>query len=288
MIVLSHDTFEVAVSPQIGGAVTRFTAGGIDILRPAPGGAFGVGDTGCFALVPYANRIENGVLQAGGREIRLHRNMGDHPHPLHGHGWQTPWRVEAVSRAAVTLAFDHAGDDWPWAYSAQQSFEIDKDGLRIQLAVRNRDARAMPVSLGFHPFFPRLPRTRLSALVKGMWQCNETILPTVHVAGSPLLDLPHGAALDKAPFVDNCYTDWHGPAHIAQPDDGIDVTLNASPQCRFLHVYTPLGADFFAAEPVSAMPNAVNRREPAEQTGARTIEAGESFGIEMHIAVGRP
>ena len=113
------------------------------------------------------------------------------------------------------------------------------------------------------------------------------MIPTEHVEGSPLLDLAHGVLVDKAPFVDNSYTGWSGPARIDQPDSGLVITLEASPECTVLHVYDPLGETFFCAEPVSAMPNAFNRPEPASVTGARVLAPGESFAIEMRIGVHR-
>jgi aldose 1-epimerase len=145
----------------------------------------------------------------------------------------------------------------------------------------------MPTSLGFHPYFPRTASTRLTASVAGMWKADSTTIPTEHVTGSPLLDLARGALVDKAPFVDNCYTGWHPPARIDQPDSGLTISLDASPECTFFHVYAPVGQNFFCAEPGSAMPNAFNRPEPANVTGVRTLGPGESFSIEMRIAVRR-
>lgn len=287
MISLARSGLELELTPEIGAGVTRFAFEGRNVLRPAAPGATDVRDMSVFALVPYANRIENGLFKFQGHEYRLHRNMGDHPHPLHGHGWQTAWRISSLSRDRATLAYDHEPSDWPWAYSAEQVIALADGGASFRLTVRSRDAKPMPTSLGFHPYFPRMPRTRLTASVKGMWKCNDTTIPTEHVEGSPLLDLAHGALVDKAPFIDNSHTGWSGLARIDQPDSGLAITLEASPECTFFHVYDPLGETFFCAEPVSAMPNAFNRPEPASVTGARVLAPGESFAIEMRIGVHR-
>ncbi len=287
MIALAQGGMELDLAPEIGGAVTRFAFEGTDILRPTPKGAFTVGDACSFVLAPYANRIENGVFHFQGREIRLSRNFGDHPHVLHGHGWQTAWRVAALSRDQATLAYDYEAADWPWTYSAEQVLTLADGGFNHRLTIRSRDAKAMPTSLGFHPYFPRTATTKLTATVAGMWRADTTMLPTEHVTGSPLLDLSRGAPVAKAPFVDNCHTGWRAPARIEQPDSGLTLSLEASPECRFFHIYIPVGQNFFAAEPVSAMPNAFNRPEPASVTGLKTLAPGESFSIEMRIAVGR-
>jgi len=285
MITLTNGALELDLAPEIGGAVTRFAVGGKDVFRPAPNGAFAALDASSFALVPYANRIENGVLRFQGREYRLQRNFGDHPHSLHGDGWQSAWRVASLSRDQASLVHDHAAGDWPWTYSAEQVIALADGGANLRLTIRNRDVSAMPTSLGFHPYFPRSASTRLTASVAGMWKSDATMIPTEHVAGSPLLDLAHGALVDKAPFVDNCFTGWKSPARIDQPDAGFSISLEASPECGFFHVYIPVGQNFFAAEPVSAMPNSFNRREPAAVTGMRTLAPGESFSIAMRLAV---
>ena len=62
--------------------------------------------------------------------------------------------------------------------------------------------------------------------------------------------------VSKAPFVDNTFTGWRGAARIEQPELGLAITLEASPECRFFHVFIPPGQDYFCAEPTSAMPNA--------------------------------
>ncbi len=287
MIALTHGGMEVDLAPEIGGSVTRFTFAGRDVLRPTPEGVVDVRETGCFPLVPYANRIELGVLHFQGREYRIQPNLGQHPHPLHGHGWHTAWRVVSLSRDQATLAFDHEPDDWPWAYAAEETFTLTGNELRVRLGIRSRDAQPMPISLGFHPYFPRMPKTRLTAKVEGMWLADDTMVPTNHVDGSPPVDLAHGALLWEAPFVDNCFTGWRQPAIIEQPDLGLSIKLDGSDTFRFFHTYIPVGQTFFCAEPVTAMPNAFNRPEPASVTGARVLASGESFAVEMRIGISR-
>ena len=285
MIALTRGGFALAIAPEIGGAVTRFDFEGRPVMRPAAKGASNPLDCCSFPLVPYANRIENGVLKFQGREFRLPLNFGQHPHSLHGHGWQTVWHVEAVSQDSVSIAFDHAPDAWPWAYTAVQQFVLADDGVRMRMTVRSRDRQPMPISLGFHPYFPRHPGSRLTARIAGMWQSGPNLIPSVHVEGSPLLDLAGGAVISKAPFVDNCFTGWHPPARIEQPEEGLAITLEASAECPFLHVFVPTGQDYFCAEPTTAMPNVFNRPEPAGVTGARVLAPGASLSIEMRIAV---
>jgi aldose 1-epimerase len=286
MITLSKGELEAVIDPATGGSLTRFAAWGVDVLRPTPKTGYDVRGTCCFPLVPYANRIAKGLLHFEGRAIHLALNFGDHPHSLHGHGWQTAWRVETLAADRAVLAYDYKQGDWPWAYSAEEVFTLEDDALAIKLSLRNRDTSEMPFSLGFHPYFPRNASTRLTATVAGMWEADATMLPTDYIANGLPIDLAHGGAkLFGAPFVDNCFPGWKQPARIDQPESGYAVSLEATEDCTFLHCFVPVGESFFCAEPVTTMPNAYERPEPASTTGARALEPGESFSIEMRLRV---
>lgn len=285
MITLGRGSLELDVAPEIGGSVVGLTFENRPVLRPVPRGTTNVLETASFPLVPYANRIENGILKFQGKEYRLPLNFGDHPHSLHGHGWQGAWRVDSLSRDRAALAFDHAADAWPWAYSAEETFALTDDGVVIELSLRNRSDSAMPYSLGLHPYFPRVPGSAITASVDGMWDSDATQIPTRKVAATTLIDLGKTQAVAKAPFVDNTFTGWKGPARITQPELGFEVELSASADCRFFHVFIPQGADFFCAEPTTAMPNAFGRPEGAAETGAGVLAPGATASMQMRLAV---
>jgi aldose 1-epimerase len=285
MITLGRGKFELDIAPDIGGAITRFTLGDTPVLRRVAPGTTSVLDMCSFPLVPYANRIAEGRFVFEGREHCLPLNFGDHPHSLHGHGWQLPWRVEIFSRDRVSLVYDHAPDAWGWAYSAEQVFALNEDGLAVTLSLRSRDDKPMPYSLGFHPYFPRLPCSKLKAAVKGMWQADDTMLPVALVPATAVIDMSGGQVISAAPFVDNTFTGWQGPAVVTQPELGLEITLMASANSSFLHVFVPEGADFFCAEPTTAMPNAFNRTESGDVSGARILAPGETASIEMRLKI---
>jgi aldose 1-epimerase len=287
MITLGRGSLELDILPEIGGSGAGLTFENRPVLRPVPHGTTNVLDTACFPLVPYANRIENGLLSFEGQDYRLPLNFGEHPHSLHGHGWQTAWRVEALSRDRCTLAFDHAADAWAWAYAAEQVFSMTDDGVVVQISLRNRSDKPMPYSLGLHPYFPRVPGSSVTAAVDGMWDSDATQIPTKRIAAETLIDLAKTQSVATAPFVDNTFTGWKGPARIAQPELGFEVELSASANARFFHVFVPQGADFFCAEPTTAMPNAFGRPESAAETGAGVLAPGATATMEMRLAVRR-
>jgi aldose 1-epimerase len=287
MIELRNGGAELDLLPEVGGAIARFAIDGRDVLRPTVSGIFDPLRTSSFPLVPFANRIANGRFDFRGQTVRLPRNFGEHPHVLHGQGWQGAWRVQSRSTNGVALAFDHAADAWPWDYDALQTFTLEPDSLRIALRLTNRSLLPMPASIGFHPYFMRTPETRIRAEVDGAWLSDDGI-PTIKTGPSHFLDLAIGAKVAAAPFVDHCHFGWRGSATVEQPEFQRSILLTGSAELAFLHLYIPREADFFCVEPVSAMPDALNRGEPFDVTGQRVIAPAETFSAVMTIAIRAP
>ncbi len=275
---LSVGDWEAVVAPDLGGTILSLTHRGSDILRPTPAGAVDPLATGCFPLLPYANRIAFGTFEWEGQTHHLPRNYPGQSHPLHGIGWLVPWQVMAVQDASVSIAMHHAeGAAWPWRFRAEQHFTLDDTGLTVELAILNEDDAAMPVSLGFHPYFAKSPGDSLGFAANGMWLADAEILPSEHVPADRLGDWSNAATLVRPDLIDNCYTGWSGPAVIARDDGDIALTAEGTPA---LHVYVPPGEDFFCAEPVTAMPDAVNH------DCAETLAPGARTRISMHIGTG--
>jgi aldose 1-epimerase len=282
---LAHGDCAVELRPELGGSVARFTWRGRDALRPAPADAAHPLDMACFPLVPFANRIADGAFSFKGKHVQLPLTDVHLPHALHGDGWLMPWQAASSGEDRAVLRFEHQGAEWPWRYAAQQTFVLTDDGLTISLSITNLSASAMPVSGGFHPYFPRTRETRFHATVDGVWLVNASLIPSRHVPQHELYDLSD-AELSSAPFADNCYTGFSGTAQIDIPEHDLAITLDASNNLRFLHMYLPTGEPYFCAEPVSAMPDAFNRSEPRTETGLRVLAPSETLTVSMQLRVG--
>ena len=55
-IELQHGSLRLSVCPALGGAITRLSIEGIDVLRPWDG-SDSVRRAGCFVLAPFSNRV---------------------------------------------------------------------------------------------------------------------------------------------------------------------------------------------------------------------------------------
>jgi len=278
-VTLAAHGWEVELLPAIGGAIGALRHQGHDILRPAAPGTSDPLETACFPLVPYSNRIADGRFDIGGRSVQLPPNFGDHPHSLHGVGWQTEWTVERVDMATVTLHHTHGGDlRWPWSYRAEQRIALAPDRATIALMVTNFADQAAPVGLGLHPYFPRDAATRLTARSERLWLADSTMLPTEPAPADRLGDWSEGARVEGDALIDNAYEGWDGTALIEQAWGKVRIEVCGA---SAFHLYRPPGVDFFCFEPVRHLPDAINRG------GMPVAAPGETVVLEMTLTVER-
>lgn len=284
-ISLADGELTIELLPDLGAAVATLRYQGRDVLRPTPAGASDPFETAAFALVPFANRIADGRFPAGGREVRIERNAPGQSHPLHGHGWRRPWRVESTARDSAVFSFEHPADSWPWHYVARQTVTLRADSLEVAISVENHDSTPMPVGLGWHPYFHKGPGALLRAHLEGVWLTDEESLPVRLAHGTRFGQWGRGDEVARTELVDHCHTGWPGVAEILLPEERLRLALTASRAMHWLHLYSPPGKDFFCVEPVSHMPNAINRSAPPAITGQKQLAPGERFDARITLSV---
>lgn len=263
--------------PELGGAVGALNHDGHAILRAAPAGTSDVLATGCFPLVPYANRIAHGRFAFDGQMYRVPLNFGGHPHSLHGLGWQAEWTVVEAGSDHATLVHAHdGGAGWPWAYRATQRFVLAPGAVRIGLSITNMGDAPMPAGIGLHPYFPCDAETYLTFTAERVWLADETMLPVEPASAEAFGDWSVTAPVAGATLIDNAYEGWDGAVGIGQDWGGLAMRGEGA---RVLHLYRPPGADFFCAEPVSHLPDAVNRG------GMDVLAPGATLALEMVLSV---
>lgn len=231
-----------------------------------------------FPLVPYANRIAGGRFAFDGRDYRLPLNFGDHPHSIHGFGWQATWTPKETGPATARLIHDHDGSDgWPSAYRAEQIVSLTASHLSMSLSVKNVGDALMPVGLGFHPYFLADADTTLRFVARGLWLSSPDMLPERAAPADALGDWSRPAIVCGSDLIDNVYGGWDGSA-VIQRGDGIRLTLSA-PGVTWLHVYRPPDSNDFCLEPVSHMPDAINRN------GMDVLAPGDVARLSMTVAI---
>ena len=250
MLTLSRGDDLLILAPEHGGAIVGWTRRGTHLLRhPSPEAVLlgQPGAMGCFPLVPFCNRIAYRRFTWAGRTYELAANFGDHPHAIHGVGWQRPMagrerdlptaryfrcittrisRLAVRVRGAAYLPSDRARAD-------------DRDGSD-QSSFGDR-----PDGTGSPPLFSA--RHRCVDRIPGGWRVAEPRRASRDLRADPGSGWNHteGRAVDREPL-DNCFTGWHGDARLpgmriesgpcatcrsSRPPARISFVLNRSVMC---------------------------------------------------------
>jgi aldose 1-epimerase len=295
-LAIAANAAELRIIPATGGAIAGFTWQGHPVLRETARAVLSdVRSCACYPLVPYSNRIRDATLRFAGREHRLTRNFGSHPHAIHGVGWQRAWQVDAHAHDTIRLSFAHDAADatargaWPWPFTATQTLRLTAraDGaatLHATLTIGGRADEAFPFGLGWHPFCPRAADTTVLFEAAAVWRNDATQLPVARDALPDAWSFVRARRLADV-ALDNVFVGWVGTARIVQPSQGLRVTLAADRAAGNLVVYVPK-ADFMAVEPVTHETDAFNRAAAGTaDTGMRVLAPGQAFSCTMRLTI---
>ncbi|WDZ79872.1 aldose 1-epimerase (plasmid) [Ensifer adhaerens] len=277
VLLLENDEgLTVEVSP-LGGAILSARWRGIPVLAPTPAPGLAsqaLGAEACFPLVPFGNRIEDNGFHFDGRGYMLTPNTAD-PLVLHGDGWLERWSLLHQDRHSLALGYSQEADAaTPFAYETLQTITIDGANVILSLTVTSRAAQTLPYGLGFHPYFPRTPGTRLFARAERYWTERENHLPGAVKPVPEELDFTSGTPLPPG-WLNNAFDGWDGKMRVEWPESGLALSLDADESLRFFVLYSPSAdADFFCFEPMSHRPNA--HRQP-EGGGLVQLAPGEAL-----------
>jgi len=309
VVTLRNDRWEVDVLPGTGaslGAGRIRTSDGVwrDLLRPTRRTASGDPEKcASFPMVPWSNRIRDGVLPFAGRRWQLQRNAADGT-AIHGAVRHARWEVVEQSATAVTLAVDTAeqiGVNFPWQFGATVRYAVDGGDLVVTTSVRNTDVEPFPAGFGHHPYLSRA----LLPVGAPIREYPPTAGPLLHVparAGYRLSGaLPTGPAGPVPPradfraqrvlgtaFVDDVLTglDPSAPVHVEYPDEGVAVDLTVDPVYRHLVLYAPRRRCYFAIEPATNVNDGFTLHDAGVRgTGVFVLEPGEERSGTFRIAV---
>lgn len=238
-----------------------------------------------YALLPYSNRIKHGIVaHAFGCNPKpaLPKNWADLPHPLHGVGWQLPWRIKQQRGREVVLTLDWLGGKaWPWPFRGEQQLRLlGRHVLQMDLCLINTGNEPMPAGLGWHPYFMSDAGATLRTTARWMQMAGTDGLPTGLTSPPAALAEGRTIAIHDLPPLDNDFGGWCGEAELCWPQRaGLRMRLQASGALRrHCVIYKPLGENFFCLEPVSHANNALAlHTSRAAAMGLRWLALGETL-----------
>ncbi len=157
MVEVASGPLSARFAPRWGGRLTHLVHAELgDILVPTHETKFHPWDwpkAGAYPLFPYHNRVAGAAFSHRGKDYAIL------PHPallgdaMHGPAHRRAWRIEEHATDRVTLTLDYRADnEWPFSFTAWQTFSLDDRGLSLKLKLVNRADRPAPAVIGWHPY----------------------------------------------------------------------------------------------------------------------------------------
>lgn len=308
VVTIRDGAWEVDVLPRTGAALAGGrvrTSDGVwrDLLRPTRPTALGEPEKcSSFAMVPWSNRIRDGVLAFGERMWQLQRNGADGT-AIHGAVRHAAWAVVEQRDDRVVLELDTThlvGVNFPWRFRAQITYAVEGQRLTVGTSLQNVDREPFPAGFGHHPYLLRT--------------LAPVGTPPPAEPGNPLLQVPlrHGYALTGAMatgpagaiprradyragrplgsrFVDDVLTGWDpgSPIRVRYDEPEVTVDLHADPIYSHLVVYAPRRRSYFAVEPVTNVNDGFALHAAGVPgTGVFVLEPGEERAGAFTLTLG--
>ena len=253
-----------AVITEVGATLREYWSGGRAVLDGFAVSEMCHGGRG-QVLMPWPNRIEDGVYEFGGHRQQLPLTEPERHNAIHGLVRWASWLPAEHTQDRIRLAFTlRPQPGYPFSLELAVDYSLGRDGLRTTWSAHNPGSEPAPFGSGTHPYLrPRtelIDEAELRIPARTYLKVDDRLIPTgqrLPVAGTPYdfrMARPVG---DVA--IDNCFTDLDGsPIEF----DGLRLSFDGNHP--FLQVFTgdALAPEKrrrgLAVEPMTCAPNAFN------------------------------
>ena len=293
---------EVTILPGTGNIAYRMIVNGKNILwTPAENVAeFAANPAmgGVPFLWPWANRIDQDAYYVDGKKYLLNPELGnlrrDGNHKsIHGLALFTSrWQVAAVqadSNAAwVTSRLEFSKfPDWmaqfPFAHTVEMTYRLSGGSLEVETVVQNQSMAAMPVLMGFHPYYrihdASRDEWRVHLAARDRMTLSPQLIPTGERTPVEFADL---FPLKGVQF-DDVFTNLNAGAEFSVEGKSEKISVSFGPKFTEAVVYAPDGKGFICFEPMSGTTNAFNLAHAGLYKELQSVAPGgewrESFRI---------
>ncbi|WP_049722820.1 aldose 1-epimerase [Gilvimarinus polysaccharolyticus] len=245
-------------------------------------------------LFPFANRLRDGRYQFAGKSHQFAVNEAVTQTALHGFLYRTAANIIAEEQTAtahsVTLRYNSTAEaGYPFAAAVELVYTLRAEGaLDVELTVTNRDDCAIPVVIGWHPYYTLgcdLAECQLQTPPMQRCEIDERMLPT----GGHTIDERFTQSMSLTDTqLDNCFVlsaDSGGEQYVRFYSKSVGYGLELWQQTgaygmNFLQLYTPPERQSLAVEPMSGGIDALNTGE-----GLQILEPGQqyqgAFGVRL-------
>lgn len=298
---LQNKHWQIGILPETGASVAfarmRYSGAWVDILRPTQEADYGNSSLcSSFVMLPWANRIKGGQLRVLDQTYQLQTTPDDGT-ARHGDVRKRTWQIDNQSETAITLQFDavqHENVNFPFAFRAHLTYQLDEADFIISTALENTDTRPFVAGFGHHPYFVRpadadnTPQVQIPCAA--YFPLTDTLITGAPQPLIPNNDYRQARALDDTPR-DDLFTQRTSdqPARIIYPAWRTALEMHADDLYRHFLLFAPTGQPFFALEPQTNANDGFNywQRDADERgddyTGVFMLEAGQTRQADIRL-----
>ncbi|MFT4151890.1 MAG: aldose 1-epimerase [Paracoccaceae bacterium] len=285
MIPLEGHGYRLTLDPDRGGSLLsldmRQGEDWVALLEPLADPAAGL-RAGSFVMAPFANRIADGRFTFQGRDFALPVNRPAEGMAIHGFARDRVWQVRATTDDHARLSLRLDDPALPWRFDLDQRVTLSPAGVEVALAMTNTGDTPMPFGMGLHPWFRKPQGATIRFRTAKSLRRDARGLPLAEAGEHPEFAPETALPLGETPWFDGVFPDWAPrEALIRWPGEAVEIRLTATGALRHLHVFVPDDRPVFCAEPVSHLPDAINRPALPQMD---VLAPGESLSGAMILA----
>ncbi|NOU95776.1 aldose 1-epimerase [Paenibacillus sp. LMG 31456] len=301
--ILENDQLIVSICPAIGNNVYSIWDKKLqrELLR-TPESSAALAEQfvqyGTPILMP-PNRIRKGNFQFDNRNYQFditQVNTGNH---IHGVVRQQPWTVTQAGETEdgklfITSSFNLSDDanvqrQYPHAVELEITYVLDGSNLSHSLKATNKGEETAPFGYGLHTWFlldGKPESWKLQLPVSGIWELDEQNIPTGEIVPLGRYEaLIEGDSLNGHDM-DTVFQIGDNPCIAILSRDDVEIRYSGSELFKQWVIYTKGEAhDFICLEPYTWVTNAPNIDQPAEVTGVRGIQPGDTLELEVALKI---
>ncbi|MBI5282328.1 MAG: aldose 1-epimerase [Candidatus Solibacter usitatus] len=247
-------------------------------------------------LWPWANRVDGASYFVNEKKYSFNFDLGNIRQspanaPIHGLlVYSKLWQVTRADASPDSAVLTSRLEFWrrpelmaqfPFAHSVEMTYRLKNGVLEVETAVENLSAEALPISLGFHPYFqlndsPR-DEWRVHIPAKERHALSSRLVPTGERLANPFPDPVSlgGTVLDDV--FDSLVRDSDGFARFWVQGKTEKITVEYGPKYTVAVVYSPAGRGFICFEPMSGITNVFNAAHDGWYKGLQSVAPGATW-----------
>ena len=167
---------------------------------------------------------------------------------------------------------------WPFAQEYEMSYRLADGALEVKTTVINRSNDAMPLAIGFHPYY-RIPDVPRDQWTLRMPECKAVIADNRHMPSGDVKksDLPNPLPLSLR-TLDDGFTDFvrdtEGRAAFFIESGSKRIELLFGPHYPVAVIWEPaFPRDFICIEPMTSITNGINLNHDGRYPTLQTVPA---------------